>query len=495
MRKDLYLTAREFIIYGLGSTLMQAASVLLIPIYTRWLGLNDYGVLALLTGLQAMLIILAQGGLGSALFRSYYDYHDELGQRDVISTTTWLLMMVTTAVAGSAFLLSDIMVGILGLDSLMGASVRLIALITFFEGLNILPFSVFRARRQALRYASTSLIVLVVRLSAIIYFVVVHLAGLQGVLYGMLVGAGFSFVVGYVQVIGSVSFRVERSEIKKLLRFGVPLIPANLAGWILAVSGRYFLAHFATMSDVGIYALADRFASVLSVLLVQPLFLLWLPVMLSIYQKEYARRFYARMLIYFVIGGMFLSLGLSLFAREALALLATQHFMPARHYVFPLCLAAVVNGASRLLNVGTDLARKSENNAAAIVVAVIVFIGLNMVLTPIWGIGGMVAAMCAAYAVMSGLIFVFAYRLYPIHYEWSQVFTVLALAAAIYAVSLLLETTIPLSLLLVIVLKVGLLGSFPVALLSLGIINGQERAEARRQWSRLVSLVRARRMT
>jgi O-antigen/teichoic acid export membrane protein len=308
-------------------------------------------------------------------------------------------------------------------------------------------------------------------------------------LYGMLAGASFSFVLGFIQLVGSISLRIERSEVKKLLRFGVPLIPANLAGWLLAVSGRYFLAHFATMSDVGIYALADRFASVLSVLLVQPLFLLWLPVMLSVYQKDYAKRFYARMLTYFVMGGMFLSLVLTLFAREVLVLLATQEFMPAGQYIFPLCLASIFYGANRLLNVGTDLARKSENSAVALVLAVIVFVGLNAMLIPIWGIGGLVTSVCLAYAVMSGLVFVLAYRIYPIRYEWAQVFAILVLAGTIHSISLVLEVILSWSLFLGIIVKLALLASFPVILLALGIINHRERAEAKRQWSRLVDFV------
>ena len=94
MRKDIYSAFGDFMIYGLGAVAMQAVSILLIPVYTRWLGVADYGVLSLLMGIQFMLVPLAQAGMGSALFRSYYDYNDEAGHRGVINTAFWLLLPV-----------------------------------------------------------------------------------------------------------------------------------------------------------------------------------------------------------------------------------------------------------------------------------------------------------------------------------------------------------------------------------------------------------------
>ena len=87
MRKDIYSAFGDFMIYGLGAVAMQAVSILLIPVYTRWLGVADYGVLSLLMGIQFMLVPLAQAGMGSALFRSYYDYNDEAGHRGVAGRT------------------------------------------------------------------------------------------------------------------------------------------------------------------------------------------------------------------------------------------------------------------------------------------------------------------------------------------------------------------------------------------------------------------------
>lgn len=492
MRSDLYTAAREFAVYGLGAALMQAVSILLIPVYTRWLGVSDYGLLALLVGFQAVLVILAQAGLGSALFRSFYDYENETDQQRVIATTAALLLLLTAAVTGLALLLIGLFPHLPGRIGLAPNLARLVVFIAFFEGLNVLPLSVFRARRQALRYAATSLLVLLVRLGAIIYFVVVQEAGLTGVLYGMLIGASFSLTIGTAQIVRALAPNFSHRDVRNLLRFGLPLIPANLAGWGLAISGRYFLAYFATPADVGLYALAERFASVLQVLLVQPLFLLWLPVMLSIHRKPYARELFARILNYYAMAAMAFCLALALFAREVLLLLATPAFAPARHYIFPLALAIAVYGSSRLLNIGNDLARKSENGAVGIVSAVAVYFALNFWLTPRWGIAGLVAASAISYAVMSAVTYALAYRLYPLGYDWARVAGTVLLACALYAAGLLLELRWPASVWPVFAAKFLLLAAFPLLLLLLRIVDRPEYLEARGQLARLLRLLRGR---
>lgn len=492
---------RDFVLYGLGSASSQAIVILLIPVYTRWLGASEYGTLVLLTGLQAVLVVLASSGLGVGMLRSFYDYSDERDQRTVASTAAWAIVTLSVIVAGVSVLLTDELVRIIHIESITAHHVRLVALITLFEGLGVLPLSVFRAKRQALRFSLTTTAALAVRILAIVYFVAVLEGRVQGALYGMIVGASFATLIGYAQVIGTLGIGIDCSELRKMLRFGLPLVSAGLLAWVLSVSGRYFVAKYVGVYDAGIYTLADRFATVLLVLLIQPLDLVWLPVMLSVRDKSYARLFYARALKYYVMGATFLGLGLSVFGEEVLTAMTTQEFMPARHYVFPLCLAQVMFGASRLLNVGTDLARKSENRILAMATSTVVFVGLCVALTPRWGIAGTAWSLVVAYSILCWASFILADRLYPIQYEWVKIVFMLAAMCVVDVLTVAVEA-LSLSPLLAVPAKCLLLGGLPILWLLSGVISHQDCVEARR-WSlaimstverRVVSWVRERTM-
>ena len=56
-------------IYGLGGVLQKLLGFVLVPIYTRYLSPEEYGVLALLLTTGGVAAILLQTGMGSAVFR------------------------------------------------------------------------------------------------------------------------------------------------------------------------------------------------------------------------------------------------------------------------------------------------------------------------------------------------------------------------------------------------------------------------------------------
>ncbi len=58
--------------------------------------------------------------------------------------------------------------------------------------------------------------------------------------------------------------------------FGLPLVPAAIAGWVFTVSDRIVLGKLATFRELGLYAAASSIASVLSFLL-GPLGQAWSP--------------------------------------------------------------------------------------------------------------------------------------------------------------------------------------------------------------------------
>ena len=58
--------------------------------------------------------------------------------------------------------------------------------------------------------------------------------------------------------------------VSKVLKFSIPLIPASLGMFILHFSDRYFVKHFCSLSDVGIYSLGYKFGFILSVIVIHP---------------------------------------------------------------------------------------------------------------------------------------------------------------------------------------------------------------------------------
>ena len=85
--------AKHSLSFGIGEILTTSVGIILIPVYTRELNPDEYGVLSLLLITFTFLSTISVLGLNSALVRSYYDYKDEKDRRRMAGTATLILLM------------------------------------------------------------------------------------------------------------------------------------------------------------------------------------------------------------------------------------------------------------------------------------------------------------------------------------------------------------------------------------------------------------------
>src|SRR5437762_4971560 len=80
------------VIYGFGNAGTRVVGFLLVPVYSRYLTPEDYGVLALVTMFGQVLYTFMNMGQSSALFRTYYRHDDPEERNTVITTSLWLIL-------------------------------------------------------------------------------------------------------------------------------------------------------------------------------------------------------------------------------------------------------------------------------------------------------------------------------------------------------------------------------------------------------------------
>src|SRR5205823_7319732 len=73
-------------IYVTGDVLIKAASFFLLPVMTRFLSPEDYGILASVTAFVAVLSLLLQLNVNGALMRFYPEMADEHARQELVGT-------------------------------------------------------------------------------------------------------------------------------------------------------------------------------------------------------------------------------------------------------------------------------------------------------------------------------------------------------------------------------------------------------------------------
>src|SRR5947208_11338858 len=96
--------AQQSAIYGLGGILSRIIAVLLLPLYTSYLGTRGFGKIETIVALTTVLVIVLRLGISSAFFRFYFDSPDPEQRTIVVRTSFWFTMTMATAglVAGFA---------------------------------------------------------------------------------------------------------------------------------------------------------------------------------------------------------------------------------------------------------------------------------------------------------------------------------------------------------------------------------------------------------
>ncbi|HEY7914409.1 MAG TPA: oligosaccharide flippase family protein [Blastocatellia bacterium] len=492
-------TVKHTLIFGLGSVVNSAFGLVLVPVYTRYLRADEFGVLSLLTISLTLITIVLKFGLNHAFFRHYYETEDRSQQNRIVGST--LLFLLFSATASIALLTtfaprlsSFVFSGNAGRADLL----RLVFLISFFEIIALIPDSILRAKFKSARYSIVSITAFFFQIIFITYLVVFVDASIENVLIGRLAGAAFEAVIFFLMVRRELSLSFSLAELRGLLAFGVPLIFSQIALTLFMMIDRFFLERYARDRELGAYALANTLVSVVTVLVTVPFSQVWTVMRFSVMNEEGAEEYYSRVLTYIVFVSMFLALSVAAVAGDGLVLYALRGYWSAAQIIPLLALAAVLDSASRVLNIGITLKKRTIYAPVVISVALAVNIALNFLLIPRYQAMGATISTLISYIVFCALRYWASNMFFKVRYEWGRVFTLLgvgtALIAAFYISDHLRgETLNRTTLFLSLVIKALLALSFPLLLFALRFYDERERRRIAEIWSKVPVIFRRRR--
>jgi len=484
-------TVKHTLIFGIGSVVNSAFGLVLVPVYSRKLNAGDFGVLSLLTVTMTLVSIVLKWGLNHAFFRHYYETDDpEHRSRIVGSTLVFLLFSSSVATALLWFAAPKTSAFLFKGDASRSNLVELVFLICFFEVISLVPDSMLRAKFKSAQYSALNITAFVFQLTVIIYLVIGVRASVENVLIGRLIGSAFEVLLFYGMVFRDLSLRVSLSELRGLLGFGVPLIFSQVSFHLFMMIDRFFLERFGTERDLGAYAMANTLVSVVTILVTVPFSQVWTVMRFSVMNEEGADEYYSRVLTYILIVSMFFALCVSAVAGDGLTLFSLRGYWRAANIIPLLGVAAVLDCASRVLNVGITLKKRTIFAPIVIIIALAVNLGLNFILIPSYGIMGATVSTLLSYVVFCVLRYWASNLFFKVRYEWGRVFTILGVGSALIGIYYLIDslrgdTPSNRRLLFSLGVKVLLALSFPLLLLALRFFHDRELHRVAEGWKKL----------
>lgn len=374
--------AKHISLYGIGTISRQIAGFIMLPIYTRYLTPADYGVIALLTLSLAIIEVFLGARFGPAMQKFYYEKDKQSDRNKVISTT--LFISVAFSITGYIIVLglSDQLSSFIFGSIEQSLYVEIFSIILFTTVVEQYGFTFIRLQEKPLLFLVLSLIKLAVQLVLNVVCLIYLDLGVMGVVISSVITTSL-FCVGFgYYVLREVGGGFDQLLGRRLFKFSWPLWIAGLASLYEAMFSRYFIRIFGGLEDVGLFALALRFASLQTTLIRGPFNQWWQTERFKLYQRpdRGIHIFRGVFLIYFSVL-CFSVLGISVFSGIIIQIMADPSFHSASQIVSILALGILLQNISTYANFSFHITEKTKIimyiryfNAIIITILYVIFI-------------------------------------------------------------------------------------------------------------------------
>ena len=454
MANPLKQLAGQTMIYGLSTILARIINFLFVPIYTRLLTPESYGVVTEFMAYIAVLQVVLVMGLETGCFRfankegvnSDKVYSNAFVTVFAVSATFLALMLAFAGPISSA----------LGYEG-YGSCIRYVGGILALDSVTAILFARLRQENKALKFALIKTVKIVTETAAnlvLFLWFPKHVDSAEWLLNFIPATPDFSYVIFaiflscivcgliFIPDFLRLSFRLDGKLLKQMLAYSIPLMVAALPGVVNDFLDRILFRYFDTnaeawRSSLGLYQAAVKLAVIMN-LFIQMFRYAAEPFFFRRAAEKDSRVLYATVQEYFTAFCGLVFLGVILYI-DVVALILGPQFRSAVGVVPIMLLSYMILGM--LFNVSMWYKLSGKTNMAiwitlsglAVTAAVII------VFMPKYSYWAAAFGHLASYVVMFVISSVLGAKYYPIPYRWGRLLLIFLAMGGVYGVSLMID--------------------------------------------------------
>lgn len=419
---------KRFVGFSIGPIIGAIISFLTVPITTYFIAPEEFGKANMISVVQTMILSFIYLGLDQAYTR---EYHIESNKKVLFQNALFLPLI-------SSILISFVMIIFQRQTSIFLFDSPQYGYVTIFFSFTIISMVIerfillsIRMEERTIEYSSFNILI---KLSILILTIVFLLLGdrnFLSVVYATIFGQLISDLILCIKYRRLFLFDKEfinQTLIKKMLKFGLPLIIASTVSSLLNTSGRFFLRHYSTYEDIGIYTAGLKVSGLITIAQVA-FTTFWVPTAYRWFKEEKSFKHFKA-----VSDTVLLLLTIFLFIlllfKDIIIKILSPEYAQAALCIGLLSLVPILYTLSETTTLGIVFSGKSVLNLWVSIISLIPNIFLNLLLVPKLGVIG------ASMATGISYLFFYYFRTYfsskqgfNMLYK-KQVFSVLILTSA-----------------------------------------------------------------
>lgn len=463
--------------YQAADIIAKGIAVITLPLYTHHVHTSQYGAYNSLLTAVILSSILLRVGIGEAFVRFYYLDGDIQRRTRIAQTATATVAWTTTVVALLAVVFAgDLSALLLGHRDALLMDCAILGLWAFT---NLeMAYAQLRVDERARTYLRASMTNVLMTVTFTVVLVVFANQAARGLLLGNF-GASALVVLGLWWTLRHrFSLKVKISDLRAMLHFGLPTVPADASVYALQVADRFYLLRGYSAGAAGVYSIALQLATVVFVA-VRGFQYAWPPLAYSIESDEQASRLYSLVCTYYALATGLVVCAVTLLGRWLVRLLAAPEYFSAYKALPWLALGWALYGLYPVLMVIAGRAGITRRNFPATLTGLVANVVLLLVLVPKGGLGlgiaGAGIALCGAYLVMLTVMYAATRTLFYVRFQWLRLGQ---LASILASVAISGELLLPTHGATGILLRAIWFLLAPGLLILTGFFTGQERRQA-----------------
>lgn len=382
-------------IYAIGNLGSKLVTFLLMPFYTYFISPDEYGYYDICFMVITFLMPFIMLQFRDSVFRFLVDAKDD-EERKQISSIACRLMCNSSLV----FIVIGVLVGFFMPIKYSMLVILLAISMSFYD----VAIQVVRGLGHTKTFVSTGIITSFLICVFGILFVMILGMGVPGIFYSNILARILAILYMEIRLHvfrKYISFRLvlDRSKIKSLLKYSLPLIPATLLMWVISSSNRFVIQASLGLEENGLFSVINKFVAILETL-VYIFYQAWQETALRQYSSYDRDKFFSGIFNGFAYVVAALVIIISFGLKLNYGWLVDDAYYESVKYLFLIFVAKGLNAFCMFYELGYQCTKKTAKVLPGLMMAAGVNVALNFALVNPFGIYGIIVSMIVSYAIL-----------------------------------------------------------------------------------------------
>lgn len=409
--------SKNTIIYSIGSIGIRFSAFLLLPLYTKYLSVENFGFLqTLLLTIQIMITVIDVGVRSSIVrFLEEYKINNNIGL--LLGSSLFINFLSSIIVTFISYLiLVPFFNGIVDSENI-SKLILLVSLTAIFQTLSLNIMAYYRAQNESLRYMLVSIGAAVLLIVNTIIFLIYLEMEIEGVLISQIITYFFVWFSASIINFAKHGFSISKSAIRQIFHFGYPLIFAMSGDLITSTTAVYFLTFFHGLTEVAIYSLGFKLAQIATMIIIGPFQMAYEPYIYSQQDNPKLKTIIAQLTTYLLLSFGLISFLLVYILRDLMNILFTSSYSSSYFIVFFILPGIGLIGMQYIAQSLLHLKNKTNITGITIATVTILSIIINYFFIQYWSITGLIISYNIAMVLTTFVLFKYGLKEFPVKFE------------------------------------------------------------------------------